>query len=314
MDTESTEKELSSVNLELVEKPDNIRLILKRAELLRRLGYLKGDKSYTKKALIDNNFVVQKSPEFSQSWLERGLTYYTLDMQDLAIADYNKSISLEPTARTYYNRGVSQWRKIEVRQWVGKDGRKKMEEAAQVVLSDYQNAIKIDPNLANSYYNRGVVYMRLGYFSDAIEDFSKVIELDRLNPDSYFNRAVCYENLGPRYSDLVNLMRAVADYTVTLEIKPDYLPALCNRAICYEFMSSKGRYGEKENVLLAINDYSEVLKYETQNDRVLLNRGWAYEAIRDIKSAIKDYTSFIKLSKDREMVKQIQAHLRNKGE
>jgi tetratricopeptide (TPR) repeat protein len=60
------------------------------------------------------------------------------------------------------------------------------------------NIIKLKPNEAVAYYNRGVIYSELGQYQRAIEDYNQAI---RLKPDFgqvYTNRAVIYLNRGDK--------------------------------------------------------------------------------------------------------------------
>ena len=44
-------------------------------------------------------------------------------------------------------------------------------------VNDYTEAIKLERNLAETYYNRGLVYIRLKKTDEAISDLSKAGEL-----------------------------------------------------------------------------------------------------------------------------------------
>ncbi len=59
-------------------------------------------------------------------------------------------------------------------------------------LSDYNEAIKIDPRYAQAYYNRGLVQMEKKDYDKAIADFSEAIRLDPRDPSGYSNRAAAY--------------------------------------------------------------------------------------------------------------------------
>ncbi|MBW2177988.1 MAG: tetratricopeptide repeat protein, partial [Deltaproteobacteria bacterium] len=55
---------------------------------------------------------------------------------------------------------------------------------------DYNRAIEIDPQLANSYANRGSAYSHLGQYKKAIADYEKALELDPKidNPPGFVKR------------------------------------------------------------------------------------------------------------------------------
>jgi len=73
------------------------------------------------------------------------------------------------------------------------------------------NSIKLQPDNANAYYNRGNAYYTLGQKQRAIEDWNEAI---RLQPDydgAYYNR-------GCAYSDLGQQQRAIEDYNFMNEL------------------------------------------------------------------------------------------------
>ena len=62
-------------------------------------------------------------------------------------------------------------------------------------IASYDKAIKLDPNYANAYNNRGLAYYHEKDYKKAMADFNKAIEL---NPDfarAYNNRAYVYYQL-----------------------------------------------------------------------------------------------------------------------
>jgi tetratricopeptide (TPR) repeat protein len=55
----------------------------------------------------------------------------------------------------------------------------------QEAIRQYTQAIKLNPNYASVYYNRGIAYANLG-------DTSKAIELNPNYTDAYINRGIAY--------------------------------------------------------------------------------------------------------------------------
>jgi tetratricopeptide (TPR) repeat protein len=54
------------------------------------------------------------------------------------------------------------------------------------------NAIKLQPNDAEAYNNRGVAYIYLGQYQQAFEDFNKAIGLKQDYASAYNNRGSAY--------------------------------------------------------------------------------------------------------------------------
>lgn len=82
-----------------------------------------------------------------------------------------------------------------------------------LALKDYDEAIRLDPRLAEAYYNRSFVFYRLGRLKDALEDLDKVVQLSPGLPSAYYNRSVVLESLGQR-------SRAIADLRQALSLDP----------------------------------------------------------------------------------------------
>jgi tetratricopeptide (TPR) repeat protein len=66
---------------------------------------------------------------------------------------------------------------------------KGLKQAAQMDYDDaiqtFDEALGLDPDLVDVYYNRGLIYSRLGYHAAAINDFSRVLSIggDRPRPN-----------------------------------------------------------------------------------------------------------------------------------
>jgi tetratricopeptide (TPR) repeat protein len=78
-------------------------------------------------------------------------------------------------------------------------------------LEYLDQAIRLNPELADSYTNRGVAYKYLGQYERAIEAFNQAIRLNPELADAYYNRGIAYGVLG-RYGNAAN------DYNKYLQI------------------------------------------------------------------------------------------------
>src|ERR1041385_4021786 len=100
---------------------------------------------------------------------------------DVAIAACSKIIQVSKArtndlASTYYNRAIAYRQKNDL----------------DNALSDYSDAIKINPKHARAFNNRGTMYKEKGALERAIADFSEAIRLDAKFAAAYFNRGNAY--------------------------------------------------------------------------------------------------------------------------
>jgi len=82
-------------------------------------------------------------------------------------------------------------------------------------IADFNEAIRINPNLAMAYNNRGSAVQSKGDYDRAIADYSEAI---RINP-SY---AVAYSNRGNLFQAQGRREEAIADFRRALAIDPNH--------------------------------------------------------------------------------------------
>ncbi|MCX5694595.1 MAG: tetratricopeptide repeat protein [Candidatus Omnitrophica bacterium] len=68
---------------------------------------------------------------------------------------------------------------------------------------DYTEAIKIEPGYVGAYINRGLVYYSSKEYENAILNFNQAIEINPLGTEAYFNLAYLYGKLGKRMEAVV---------------------------------------------------------------------------------------------------------------
>ena len=131
----------------------------------------------------------------------------------------------------------------------------------QLAIDNYTKCLRVDPDYADAYYNRGLAYGKGLYnLEDAISDFTRAIRIDPDYTNAYYNRGFAYDELG-NYED------AIADYTRAIRIDPDYADAYYNRGTVY------GRYlGNYED---AIADFTRAIRIDPDYANAYANRGTA---------------------------------------
>jgi len=116
----------------------------------------------------------------------------------------------EDRAVVYYNRGAAHWRKRDF----------------DAAIADENEAIEINPKLANAYMRRGAAYGDQGDIDRALADADKAIEIDPENMRAYSNRGLFRERKG-------DIAGAIADATRAIEIDPKFYIAYSVRGNAY---------------------------------------------------------------------------------
>jgi len=87
--------------------------------------------------------------------------------------------------------------------------------AFDLAIADFTAALRLDPNNAKTYQERGVAYLSKGDLDKAIADFTQAIRLDPNDADAYYNR-------GYVYVTKKDYDRAIADFEAALRINPKH--------------------------------------------------------------------------------------------
>jgi len=160
----------------MADLPENVKALAAKADALydkeqwdqciltctELLALVEGDASIPSnvKAAIYNN---------------RGNAYNKIGNFDSALADFQKSLGLNPNyANTYNGRGVVYRDKGEF----------------DKAIADFDKALELQSDLAGAYNNRGNVYFSQDEYDRAITDYDQAIKIDPKNTTSTRNRAI----------------------------------------------------------------------------------------------------------------------------
>jgi len=158
----------------------------------------------------------------------RGWIYNSQRKYDLAMADFNQAILLDPKyAMAFSRRGALNY---DLKLY-------------RTAIADFRKAFELDRGFVQAIHNCGLVYDEIGEYEDAIEMYSRAIEL---NPDF----ALAYSNRGFTWERQGEIEKAIADYSQAIELEPEHKLALVNRAYAYRLT---GRYQE------SIQDYEAAI-------------------------------------------------------
>jgi len=163
------------------------------------LSMIDAQNGRTEQARINAEKALQllNSPSNDSEFYAKGVAHHKLASYDLAIADFNTSIQLNPErGETYFYRGKAYYDKGDYKR----------------AIPDFEKAIQLSPQDPAAYHYRGTLYLNIGDNNRAVADYSAVI---LLKPDyrlAYQNRAIAYERMGDK-------RKAKADWDKVAEIE-----------------------------------------------------------------------------------------------
>lgn len=162
--------------------------------------YLKA-KNYTGALDVANKLVVQENSW--QAFGLRGYIQYLLQNYPECVADYTKSININPTSTSYFLRAMS---KDKLQDLYG-------------AINDYDKIIEfgIPPDnndMATIYNNKAYALVKLKKYNEALPFVTKAIELNQ-------GHWYIWDTRGELYFQLGNYQKCIDDMTKAIELKPD---------------------------------------------------------------------------------------------
>jgi tetratricopeptide (TPR) repeat protein len=146
-------------------------------------------------------------------------------------------------------------------------------------ISDYNAAIRLDPNYSWAYNRRGVAYYAQKDYDKAITDCSAAIRLDPNYAAAYYNRALSY------YAQK-DYDKAITDYNAAIRLDPNDVLAYYGRGLSYY---------DRKNYDKAISDYNVAIKLDPNDVLAYYGRRLSYYDQKDYDKAVSDYNAAIRL-------------------
>ena len=110
------------------------------------------------------------------------------------------ALSMHDRVATYVNRGILRLRRSQV----------------DPAIADFDEAIRLDPDQAEAYLNKGAALMRMENAAEALQLFTVALENNTRRPElAHFGRAIANETLG-------NVRAAYNDYRRASELSPEW--------------------------------------------------------------------------------------------
>ena len=227
---------------------------------------------------------------FNKGQFEAAIALYTEALEDKQLTNDRKGVILT-------DRGVVHMRTGKTRQ----------------ALKDFNEGIRLFPEYAAAYNNRGSLLLSLGLSDEALKDFDRAIVLGPGYIAAYNNRAAAFVKKR-------QFIIAAEDYTQAVKLAPSQAPQLAGRArinlargrpyaalrdlnkalvndsrFALGFRLRGQAHADLGDYQKAAEDLSRAIAFDPTVIGAYLARGRAYLETRNVEASVNDFTKVIEL-------------------
>lgn len=137
-------------------------------------GLLYWDRNDYDRAIADDSEAIRLDPNYVAAYISRGVAYRSKGDTDHAMTDFSAAIRLDPKEPVAYNNRC--W----TRAIVGRE--------LQEALADCNEALRLDPYPSHQLATRGLVYLRLERFDNAVADYDAALKINSQMANALYGR------------------------------------------------------------------------------------------------------------------------------
>jgi tetratricopeptide (TPR) repeat protein len=239
------------------------------SERIASLNLMEEEKTFTTEELFEQEEKDKKDSDYAYEAYDKAL--YFMDKRE-----YEKALPYLEIAIKTDILSLKAWAYFQIGFCYGE--LKSYAKAIEV----YKQAIRIEPNDADTHYNLGLAYYQLGFYKDAIEAFKQAI---RINPDE----VLAHGNLGAAYSQLGFYKDAIEAFKQAIRIDPD-------NALSHVYLGIA--YGELGNLTKAVEAFKQAIRIDPDNANAYDNLGIAYGELGNLTKAVEAFKQAIRIDPD----------------
>jgi serine/threonine protein kinase/Tfp pilus assembly protein PilF len=214
-------------------------------------------------ALADFNRAIELEPEAARHYQGRASVHMDLGQPDLALADVAHATELNPEdSGTWADQG---WAHLETGD-------------VQRALADFDHALQLDPDNSHLISARATAFLRLGDIGAALENWDRAIEIEPTVASFWLERGWAHKLNG-------NLDAALADFERVIRLEPDNAGGYRGRGTVIMDMGDPQR---------AVRDFSRAIELAPHDTGALRDRAWAYRASGAYQKALEDLTEALR--------------------
>ncbi len=192
--------------------------------------------------------------------------------ESILFPDFDGFARLRSESRIYTELSAFEYKQRAIREYLrGEHG---------LAIAYYDEAIRLDPGDAHTYYHRGLAYNSQKQYELAIADYDKAINLKGEDHAEFY-----YERGNANFS-LKRYPSAIRDYSEVLRIFPNDKNSHYRRGL------AKASLNQYET---AIADYDEAIRMFPRHIELYRWRGFAKYELKQYEAAIADYDEVIRI-------------------
>lgn len=216
---------------EIDSRMNDVERYVREADFYARIASLSAAEKRIKENIDQiSEFINENRAPSYNLFFTRGSLYHNIKEYQKAESDYNKAKNHGMPLNMYHNAMGVLYSEM-MRSISGADQKQKKEKFFKTAKDHYKKAIdlykKADKTrkVSACLCNLACLYQDNGQYEKAMEYFEKAIDVDSSNAIAFLDRAISYEEMGQEHYE-----KALADYTMCLEIDPYYADARQSRA------------------------------------------------------------------------------------
>lgn len=181
------------------------------------------------KAFAEINTVLRSNVYNAEAYFLKGMCYKQMRDTARAISTFQTAVQSEPRYAEAHMQLAMLY-----------EGKKD-----PLALKYFENAYRADSSDLEPLYGQGMYWQNLGNYAEAKKVFMRIIGLDRSYPKSYYN-------MGWMLLQEDSTEKALRQFSIAIQEKPDYTEAYFNRGLCQEILGKAD---------LAREDYKQALVF-----------------------------------------------------
>ncbi len=204
---------------------------------------------------------INKKPKDADLYFERGAMLDRMELDSLALIDYQKAISLDSTQARYYST-------------IGDMLFEHKDISGSVVW--LKKALEIDPNDTKAHLKIAKMFLYLKEYTSAFKSINTVLRQDVYHPEGYYLKGMIYK-------DLDDTLKAISSFQTAVQVDPEYREAVVQLGLMHS----------KQGDPIALQYFDRAFNMDTLNVFPLYARGVFYQDQEQFAKAKEEYKNVI---------------------